>query len=89
MTPLSCKRHDALDSTRGCHDAHASVNVSASSVQNCCVHCCMHCWPAYCRHHAHDDSSTCMQYVPAAPQSEAAPAPVTQSIMYSRTKSPH
>eukprot|EP00983_Pelagomonas_calceolata_P057657 1145165-Pelagomonas_calceolata.AAC.2 len=24
----------ALDSTRGCHDAHASVNVCASSVQS-------------------------------------------------------
>eukprot|EP00983_Pelagomonas_calceolata_P013197 421422-Pelagomonas_calceolata.AAC.2 len=28
MTPSSCKRHDALDSTRECHDAHASVDIS-------------------------------------------------------------
>eukprot|EP00983_Pelagomonas_calceolata_P020095 633803-Pelagomonas_calceolata.AAC.3 len=26
MTPLGCKRHDALDSTIACHDAHARMH---------------------------------------------------------------
>eukprot|EP00983_Pelagomonas_calceolata_P096125 1158093-Pelagomonas_calceolata.AAC.3 len=58
MSPLNYKRHDALDSTRGSHDTHASVCAHPSAQHcmhamlrgliyallcACCMHRCVHC----------------------------------------------